>query len=74
MEAELPSFRIMALTKTKKEIEILAEGGKRLAEILQKVAEKVQPGITTKELDRLAESLILSSGGTPSFKGYNAFG
>ncbi|TSC71716.1 MAG: methionine aminopeptidase, partial [Parcubacteria group bacterium Gr01-1014_70] len=33
-----------------------------------------QPGITTKELDRLAESLILSSGGTPSFKGYNAFG
>lgn len=60
----------MSLIKSQKEIDILAEGGKRLAEILQKVAEAVASGITTKELDRLAESLILSCGGTPSFKGY----
>jgi methionyl aminopeptidase len=60
----------VALIKTKKEIGALAEGGTRLAEILQKVAEAVKPGVTTKELDRLAESLILSSSGTPSFKGY----
>ena len=74
MEAELPSFRIMPLIKSKKEIEALSEGGKRLADILQKVAEVVGSGVTTKELDSLAESLILSSGCTPSFKGYNAFG
>lgn len=64
----------MALVKSEKEIINLAEGGKRLAEILQKVAEAVRPGVTTKELDNIAETLIVSSGGTPSFKGYNAFG
>lgn len=74
MEPKLPSFRVMALIKSKKEIEILAEGGKRLAEILRNVAKSVKPGITTKELDNIAEMLILSSGGIPSFKGYKAFG
>ena len=64
----------MSLIKSEKEIEALAEGGKRLAETLQKVAEAVRPGVTTKELDELAEKLIVASGGTPSFKGYNAFG
>lgn len=63
----------MSLIKSRKEIRILAEGGKRLAEILQKVAEAVKPGTNTKELDSVAETLILSSGGIPSFKGYNAF-
>ena len=64
----------MALVKSEKEIANLAEGGKRLAEILQKVVEAVRPGVTTKELDRIAETLIISSDGIPSFKGYNAFG
>ena len=64
----------MAVIKSKKEIEALAEGGKPLAEILKKVADAVRPGATTNELDRLAESLILSHGGAPSFKGYRAFG
>ena len=45
-----------------------------MAEILRKVADAAQAGVTTKELDALAERLILFSGGTPSFKGYNAFG
>lgn len=64
----------MSLVKSQKEIQALAEGGKKLADILQKVAEAVRPGVTTKELDSIAEMLILSSGGTPSFKGYHAFG
>ena len=64
----------MALIKSEKEIEALAEGGKRLAEILRKVAEAVRPGVTTKELDTIAEQSIVSCGGIPSFKGYNAFG
>lgn len=60
----------MNMVKTKEEIEILAEGGKRLAEILHEVLKSVQPGVSTKELDGIAENLIVSSGGAPSFKRY----
>jgi len=60
----------MISIKTKEEIEILAEGGKILAKIMKELEKRVKPGITTKELDRLAESLILKSGGKCSFKGY----
>jgi len=51
----------------------MAEGGKILAKIMKELEKKVRPGITTKELDRLAESLILKSGGKCSFKGYEDF-
>lgn len=60
----------MISIKRKAEIKILREGGRRLAEILGKVVEAAKPGISTLELDRLAESLIFESGGSPSFKGY----
>jgi len=56
--------------KTKEEIEIMAEGGKILAKIMKELEKKVKPGITTKELDGLAESPILKFGGKCSFKGY----
>jgi len=59
--------------KTPDEIEIMAEGGKILAGIMKELEKQVRPGITTKELDRLAESLILKSGGKCSFKGYQDF-
>lgn len=59
-----------ATVKTKEEIEILREGGRRLAEILEKIVRAAKPGVSTYELDRLAESLIFKSGGRPSFKGY----
>ena len=51
----------------------MAEGGKIMAKIMKELEKKVRPGITTKELDRLAESLILKSGGKCSFKGYEDF-
>jgi len=61
----------MAITiKTKEEIEILVKGGKILADILERVGEAAQIGVTTKELDEMAEKLILEAGGIPSFKGY----
>jgi len=63
----------MITIKTPAEIEIMAEGGKILAKIMKELEKKVSPGITTKELDRLAESLILKYGGKPSFKGYEKF-
>jgi len=63
----------MISIKTAEEIKIMVEGGKILARIMKELEKKVRPGITTKELDRLAESLILKSGGKCSFKGYEGF-
>jgi methionyl aminopeptidase len=62
----------MISIKTKEEIEIMAEGGKILAKIIKELEKEAKPGITTKTLDRLAESLILKSGGKCSFKGYKS--
>ncbi|MDD5341701.1 MAG: type I methionyl aminopeptidase [Patescibacteria group bacterium] len=62
----------MIIYKTPKEIEIMAAGGKILSEVLQQVAAKVKPGVGTKELDELAESLIRKNGGFPSFKNYSS--
>ena len=59
--------------KTEREIEIMREGGKILAKIMEKLKKEVRPGIATEKLDRLAESLILKCGGKPSFKGYQNF-
>ncbi len=58
------------IIKTEEEIEILRAGGKRLADILQKVSEKVKPGISIMELDRYAEQLIRDDGDEPAFLGY----
>lgn len=58
--------------KTEREIESLRESGKRLSEVLAKVIEAAQAGISTMELDTLAERLIREAGGTPIFKGYGA--
>jgi len=51
----------------------MAEGGKILAKIMGELKKKVQPGIATKELDRLARSLVLKYGGRCSFLGYKGF-
>ncbi len=63
----------MVSIKSKKEIEIMAEGGKTLALIVKKLEEKVKPGITTKELNKVAEDLVLKYKGKSSFKGYQGF-
>lgn len=60
--------------KNPEEIKLLREGGRRLAKILAKVVEVSKPGISTWELDRLAEGLIFEYGGKPSFKGYRIKG
>ena len=58
------------IIKTPEEIEILREGGKRLAVVLYKVKEIVKPGISTKELDEYAEKLIREGGDEPAFLNY----
>ncbi len=52
------------------EIEMLREGGARLARVLRLVSEKVVPGVSASELDNYAEELIREAGDTPAFKGY----
>ncbi len=64
----------MIRLKSKKEIEILKEGGKRHAEILKLVAQTVRPGISTKSLDILAQKLIKVGGDKPAFLGYTPDG
>ena len=64
----------MITIKTPEEIEIIREGGKRLATVLYKVKEKIAPGVSTKELDLYAEKLIREMGDQPSFLGYRPEG
>lgn len=58
----------------KEEIKILREGGRRLAAVLDKVEENVVAGVTTAELNALAESLIREGGDKPAFLGYQPEG
>ena len=62
------------IIKTEEEIKILREGGKRLAQILNKVKDKVRPGISTKELDTYAYELIKEGGDEPAFLNYRPEG
>lgn len=61
----------MIQIKTPEEIKIMAEAGRILAEIMKRLEKEVKPGIATKTLDRLAESLILESESRCSFKDYD---
>ncbi len=63
----------MIQLKTKKEIEVMKEGGKILAKVLSEVQKKVRPGIATDSLDKLAGELIFKYGAKPSFLGYDNF-
>lgn len=56
--------------KSSEEIKIIAEGGKILAKIMKELKELVEPGITTKELNKVTEDLVFKYGAEPSFKGY----
>ena len=60
----------MISIKTSQEIAVMAEAGKILAKIMKKLEEMVKPGITTKELDEVAENFVLKAGAKCSFKGY----
>jgi methionyl aminopeptidase len=60
--------------KSAEAIEILREGGKRHAFILNEVAKAVSPGVSAKELDDLAARLIREGGDTAAFLGYKPYG
>ena len=63
----------MISLKSKREIQLIQEAAEILKKIFLKVKPAVQSGVTTDELDQMAESVIVKSGGEPAFKGYRWF-
>ncbi|HVO28577.1 MAG TPA: type I methionyl aminopeptidase [Candidatus Paceibacterota bacterium] len=60
--------------KTEAEIELMAEGGRRLAEVLRALEKETAPGVTTKHLDRAAYRMIHELGAKPAFLHYRPAG
>ncbi|MDO8579596.1 MAG: type I methionyl aminopeptidase [bacterium] len=60
--------------KTEKDIEILREGGRRHAFIMNEIVKAVAPGVSTKNLDNLAVKLIKEGGDKAAFFGYKPYG
>ncbi|MBA2476951.1 MAG: type I methionyl aminopeptidase [Actinobacteria bacterium] len=63
----------MIIRKSAAELERMAEAGEIVAQTLELVRESIRPGVTTGELDRIAEEFIRSRGGSPTFKGYRGY-
>jgi methionyl aminopeptidase len=68
------AFRERIPIKSRQEIEAMREAGRHVAEILLELRRQVRPGITTAELDRVAEKEIVTRGVQSSFKGYDPHG
>ena len=63
----------MIRLKSRREIEILRAGGRIVAQAIQLVENQTRAGMTTAELNREIERLILAAGARPAFKGYRGF-
>ncbi len=63
----------MIFVKTAEEIELLRESNQLVGKTLGELAKHIRPGISTLELDRIAEEFICSHGALPGFKGYGGF-
>lgn len=59
--------------KSKDEIELMRDAGRIVSEILDELEKAVAPGVSTWDLDQLAERLIYQKGARPAFKGYRGF-
>jgi methionyl aminopeptidase len=63
----------MIIRKSEQEIEAMARAGRVVADTLALLGESLRAGVTTRELDDVAEEYIRSQGGAPTFKGYHGF-
>jgi len=63
----------MIICKSETELGFMREAGRIVAETHRLMAQSIEPGITTGELDQIADKFIRSQGAVPSFKGYNGF-
>jgi methionyl aminopeptidase len=61
-----------ATVKSPDEIALMRESCRIVAEVLRLLKAEIRPGVTTGELDRIAEEYIVSRGGEPAFKGYGS--
>lgn len=63
----------MIVIKSSKEIELMQESGRIVALVHESIKQAIKPGITTADLDVIAERIIVENGAKPSFKGYHGF-
>ncbi len=63
----------MIIIKTKREIELMRKASAIVAEALLAIKGYVAPGVSTKELEEIAEDIIKTRGGKPAFKGYRGY-
>jgi methionyl aminopeptidase len=63
----------MITRKSKREIEMMHEAGKLLANCHKEIAKMMKPGITTKEIDQFVDKFLAKHGATPEQKGYNGY-
>ena len=63
----------MIVCRSSAELERMREAGRLVGEVLTELAAKVTPGVTTAELDELAEKRIRQAGAVPAFKGYHGY-
>ena len=63
----------MVLPKTEEEIALMRENGILVSKALAEVGKRIAPGVTTNELNRVAETFIRDNGAIPSFLGYDGF-
>jgi methionyl aminopeptidase len=61
------------IRKSAQELDQMEAAGRVVAQTLALVGEHIRPGVTTQELDELAEEFIRSQGGEPTFKGYRGY-
>jgi methionyl aminopeptidase len=63
----------MVAHRTRQEIDLMHRAGRVVADVLALMEEELRPGVTTAQLDAIAESYIRKAGALPSFKGYRGF-
>jgi len=63
----------MIVLKTPEEVAVMAQASRVVAEVLVVLRQAVRPGVTTDELDKLAESEIRARRAQPAFKGYRGY-
>lgn len=63
----------MIAIKTERELELVAENARLLRETLRELVRRVEPGVTTAELDQWAERSLRAAGAVPAFKGYQGY-
>ena len=63
----------MTVIRSEREVDLLRQANQIVVQVHEALADMVKPGVTTLELDEVAEAIILENGATPAFKGYHGY-